>query len=116
MEFDELCSEADVPWVLHIIPSEVQVDQDVRGQVVERLGLSHDLYDFDAPQRRLHAMAEAHGFVVHDPLPALRVLNDRSGRLYIPNDTHWNVRGNRVAGEMLADVVQELRESDERAR
>ncbi len=105
VDFDEVCRGAGVPWILHVIPSELQVDERVRSEVLGRLGLSPDEYDFDLPQRRLRAIADEHGFTVHDPLPALRLLNDSRGRLYAPNDTHWNTLGNRVAGELLADAV-----------
>jgi hypothetical protein len=90
---------------LHVIPSEVQVDEKVRNEVLGRLGVSPDAYDFDLPQRRLHAIADEHGFIIHDPMPALRVLNGTRGCLYAPNDIHWNVLGNRVVGEMLAEAV-----------
>ncbi len=104
-DFDCLCREAGVPWILHVIPSEIQVDESVRDEVLDRLGLCPDAYDFDLPQQRLLAISDEHGFTLHDPLPTLRVLSDTGGRLYAPNDTHWNVLGNRVAGEMLADAV-----------
>jgi hypothetical protein len=106
LEFDRLCREADVPWVLHIIPSEVQVDPETRRLVLEALSLSEEAYDFDAPQRRLHDFAEANGITITDPLPELRAQHSRGDRLYIPNNTHWNVKGNRIAGEILAAAVE----------
>lgn len=107
LEFDAACRKAGVPWILHIIPAEVQVDLQVRRSVLEGLSLSEDLYDFDAPQRRLHAFAKAHGINILDPLPRLRNLHRPEARLYVLNDTHWNARGNRVAGEMLANFAME---------
>ena len=106
LEFDSLCREADVPWILHVIPSEVQVDPEIRQLVLEALSLSEEAYDFDAPQRRLHDFANAHGITIVDPLPELRAQHSRSDRLYIPNNTHWNVKGNRIAGEILAEAVE----------
>jgi len=106
LEFDRLCREADVPWILHVIPSEVQVDPEIRRLVLEALSLSEDAYDFDAPQRRLHDFANAHGITIVDPLPELRAQHSPSERLYLPNNTHWNVKGNRIAGEILAAAVE----------
>ncbi len=106
LEFDRLCREAEVPWVLHVIPSEVQVDPEIRRLVLEALSLSEEAYDFDAPQRRLHDFAEAHGITITDPLPELRAQHSADDRLYIPNNTHWNVKGNRLAGEILAAAVE----------
>lgn len=106
LEFDRLCREADVPWILHVIPSEIQVDPETRRLVLEALSLSEEAYDFDAPQRRLHDFAEAHGITIVDPLPELRTQHSRDDRLYIPNNTHWGVKGNRLAGEILAAAVE----------
>ena len=106
LEFDRLCREAEVPWVLNVIPSEVQVDQETRRLVLEALSLSEVAYDFDAPQRRLHDFAETHGITVTDPLPELRAHHDRNDRLYLPNNTHWSVKGNRLAGEILAAAIE----------
>ncbi len=106
LEFDRLCREADVPWILHVIPSEVQVDPETRRLVLEALSLSEEAYDFDAPQRRLHDFANAHGITIVDPLPELRAQHSRNDRLYIPNNTHWGVKGNRLAGEILAAAIE----------
>ena len=106
LEFDRLCREAEVPWVLHVIPSEVQVDPEIRRLVLEALSLPEEAYDFDAPQRRLHDFAEAHGITITDPLPELRAQHSADDRLYIPNNTHWNVKGKRLAGEILAAAFE----------
>jgi hypothetical protein len=106
LEFDHLCREADVPWILHVVPSEVQVDPETRRLVLEALSLSEEAYDFDAPQRRLHDFANAHGITIVDPLPELRAQHNRNDRLYIPNNTHWGIKGNRLAGEILAAAVE----------
>ena len=106
LEFDRLCREADVPWILHVIPSEVQVDPEIRRLVLEALSLPDEAYDFDDPQRRLHGFANAHGITIVDPLPELRAQHSPDDRLYIPNNTHWNVKGNRIAGEILAAAVE----------
>lgn len=105
LEFDAACRQAGVPWILHVIPAEVQVDPRVRASVLRITDLSADAYDFDGPQRHLRAFAEAHGITLLDPLPALRAWHSPEARLYFPNDTHWNVRGNRMAGEMLGDFI-----------
>ncbi|MCK4306488.1 MAG: hypothetical protein KAY24_19760 [Candidatus Eisenbacteria sp.] len=111
LEFDATSRNAGIPWILHAIPSEMQVDAQVRRSVLKRLSLPAELYDFDEPQRRLHAFARTHGITILDPLTELRTLHRPEERLYIPNNTHWNVRGNRIAGEMLADfAVERIRE------
>lgn len=67
-------------------------------------------------QRRLHEFAETHGFTIVDPLPQLRTQHSRDDRLYIPTNTHWNVKGNRLAGEILAAAVAAELTADGRGR
>ena len=102
--FDSLCAAAGVPWILLLIPTEEQVDERVRGRVLESLSADTARYDFDAPQRRLRAFAAARGIDALDLLPAFRAAGDEP-RLYIPNDTHWNREGNALAGSILADRI-----------
>ncbi len=107
VDFDRLCREAEVPWILHIIPTEIQVDTATRGRVMAMLDLDEDEYDFDLPQNRLREFAGKHGITVLDPLPQLRSLHRDDDRLYFPNDTHWNTRGNALAGRILADFLKD---------
>jgi hypothetical protein len=107
LAFDRACREAGVPWILHIIPSGVQIDQDLRARVLARLDSPAELYDFDAPHRRLRAFARAQGITFVDPLARMRELHDAHDPLYIPDNTHWSVRGNHISGEALADFIVE---------
>jgi hypothetical protein len=107
-DIDDRCDGAGVPWALLAIPSEIQVDPAVRASVLERLGISRDALDPDAPQRRLRALARDLGVPFVDPLDRMRAATDAGGRLYVPDDTHWNARGNALAGEILAEVLEDL--------
>ncbi len=110
-EFDRLCDEAGVPWILLLIPAQVQVDPELQRAVEKRFSLSPAGLDFDAPQRRLRAFADARGIPVVDPLSEMRAQNRPDSSLYIPDDGHWNVRGNHLAGEMLGAFVSGWRRS-----
>jgi hypothetical protein len=105
---DALCREAGVPWVLVLIPDEMQVDEAVRRQVLARLGENPPAYDFEGPQRRLTTFAWDRAVPVLDLLPVLREAHTLEGRQYLPNDTHWNEKGNRTAGRALARVLEPL--------
>ena len=104
---DAACAAAQVPWLLVLIPSEIQVDPDVRSQVLARLGLSANDYDFDAPQQRLVSWGDARQVAVLDLLPDLIHEHRPGDRLYMSNDTHWNRRGNKVAGIRVAGGLLE---------
>ena len=99
---DRACARAGVPWLLLVIPGEEQVDPVVRGQALAGLGLDAADYDFDGPQRRLAEWAAGGGVPVLDLLPAMRAAHADTARLYVPGDTHWNRRGNALAGAALA--------------
>jgi hypothetical protein len=107
LEFDRLCNAAGVPSILHIIPTEIQIDLKTRRRVLDLLSLPEERYDFDLPQRRLKAFADAHDITILDPLPELRAMHRGNDRLYVPNNTHWNKRGNDLAGRLLADFITE---------
>jgi len=105
---DEICRTAGVPWLLVLIPDEMQVDSVVRSQVLARLAISRDDYDFDAPQRRLNSWAADQGVPVLDLLPIMRFQHRPAARLYVPNDTHWSERGNITAGQAVAEAISNM--------
>jgi hypothetical protein len=106
-EFDRLCAEAGVAWILLLIPAQVQVDPDLRQVLLDRFALRPDDWDFDAPQRRLRSFADSRGVPVVDLLAEMRDRSRSGSVLYIPDDGHWNVLGNRIAGERLAAVIRD---------
>lgn len=102
-EFDVCCRQARTPWALVILPDEIQVDPEVRAQAL--LPAESERYDFDAPQTHLLHWAAARGVPALDLLPVFRAAQAGRGRLYLPNDTHWNAAGNRLAGEAVAEFM-----------
>ncbi len=107
--FDQTCRQAEVPWTLLLIPSELQVDPEIRNGVLEGLHLDPADYDFDGPQRRLGVFSGTRGIDMLDLLPGFREARQGGERSYIPNDTHWSVSGNRLAANMLADHLRAFR-------
>ena len=107
-EFDEACRNKGVPWALVIIPDELQIDPEVQREALARLRVRRDDLDLDGPNQRLVRWSRAREIPVLDLLPLFREEHHRLGRLYFPNDTHWNEKGNRVAGEAVARFVDGL--------
>ena len=105
----EVCRGTGVPWMLVVIPDEMQVDPVVRSQVLDGLGLIKTDYDFDAPQRRLDTWARKQNVPMLDLLPVMRAEHNPEARLYVPNDTHWNKRGNLIAGQVVAKAISDMR-------
>jgi hypothetical protein len=95
------------PFAVLLIPDEFQVEDDVWAEVAERAGA----LDRERPQRELAAFCRERGLALVDPLPALRGAEPlASGRrhVYHLRDTHWNARGNALAGAALADALSAL--------
>ena len=115
--FFEAVREAcgDIPVVIVLIPNRFQVEDDLYREIRERVPA---VADRELPQRRIVAWLEERGFTTIDLLPRLRELEPlRDGRIhaYHRNDTHFNRRGNEVAGIAIAEVLREpLREALEK--
>lgn len=91
-----------IPLCVVIVPDEFQVEDDLWQEVRARAATP---LDRDAPQRLLAAFLAREGIPFLDLLPALREvapLEDGRRHVYHLRDTHFNARGNRVAGEALA--------------
>ena len=64
-------------------------------------------WDLEKPDRRLARICRARGIPVLLLEPLFGEAARRTGkRLHWPVDGHWNVEGNRLAGELIADFVR----------
>jgi hypothetical protein len=87
-----------------LIPDEFQVDDDLWDALMERVEDASQ-YDRDFPQAEVLRFCENLEIPVLDLLPILREAH-RDGPTYHSRDTHWNERGNRVAGFAIAEAIQ----------
>ena len=83
-----------------IIPDQFQLEDELWRQLMAGTDRPED-FERDYPQQQISARCRSHGINYIDLLPELRAAQIR-GRTYHLQDTHWNARGNRVAGEALA--------------
>lgn len=100
----------DVPFAVMLLPDEFQVEDPLWATVTETLPQADELQRFQ-PQEHLAAFAAANDIGWLDLTPALRAVEpDEHGlrRVYHLRDTHFNARGNRIAGEQLAARIQQL--------
>lgn len=96
----------DTPFAVLLIPDEFQVEDALWRAVAAQPG--EDL-ERDRPQRILAKALRARGIPFLDLLPILRAEPpgpDGNRHLYHLRDTHFNARGNRVAGEAIAAFVR----------
>lgn len=98
-----------VPLAVVLIPDEMQVEDPLWAAVSARLAAP--IEERDRPQRLLRQWLDAQGIPCLDLLPVLRrEPTDADGRrrLYHRRDSHWNARGNAVAGTALARFLAPL--------
>lgn len=91
--------------IVVVIPDEFQVNDELFEQLLatrDRPGR----YKRNYPQERIRSFCETKGIPMLDLLPVLRDAN-REDRVYHLRDTHWNARGNQIAGEAIAHVILE---------
>jgi hypothetical protein len=87
-----------VPVGLVLIPDELQVDTAVLAAALQDANLCYEEVDLDLPQRRLRDFCADQGVPCLDLKPFFDDVPDA----YAFRDTHWNVRGNRLAAEKMA--------------
>ena len=88
-----------------IIPDEYQVDDTFFASLTEGKP-DPSQYDQFFPQQEIHRYCDERGIPCVDPLDALRAANLQD-RVYHLRNTHWNSRGNSIAGELLGDALRE---------
>jgi len=99
----------DVPLAVLLIPDELQVEDAVWDEVAPALEAEGLSPVRDRAQQRVGEDLAARGIPFVDLLPALRAeppLEDGRRHVYHLRDTHFNRRGNRVAGEGLAELIE----------
>ena len=102
----DISRRAGADIVVVVIPDEVQVNADLQTQVVRSSGYSATELDFDLPNRAIAAELAADGIPMLDLLSIFQQ-QGRATRLYKPQDTHWNIAGNRVAAEAIAAFLRD---------
>ena len=105
---EEMRAAAGPRLAVLVLPDEFQVEDELWRQVGFADGVE---LDRDRPQRVIGAWLEERGVPWLDLLPRMRAVPpgpDGRRHLYHRRDTHWNARGNRIAGEALAEFLVEL--------
>ena len=102
----DISRRAGADMAVVVIPDEVQVNADLQAQVVRSSGYATTELDFGLPNRAIAAELAADGIPMLDLLPIIQ-RQGRATRLYKPQDTHWNIAGNRVAAESIAAFLRD---------
>ena len=96
----------DVPLAFMLIPDEFQIEDELWEAVVKQSDAKLDRF---YPQQRLGKWMSSRGYPHLDLLPVLRAvppLADGRRHVYKLQDTHFNARGNEIAGKALAEFLR----------
>lgn len=100
----ELCDRQRIVLKVVIVPDELQVNQALQAKVIKSLNISPDEFDFALPNRFLSEQFKVNHIDHLDLLPAFSSTSAQLN-LYKPNDTHWNIMGNRLAADLLVEYL-----------
>lgn len=104
-EIRDVCRDAGIPLFVVVLPEEMQVSWEARRQAIEALpGYKPRRYDYEMPNRAIHRVLRELEIAFLDLYPTFR----RAGVdevLYKPRDTHWNIRGNRLAADAIRQAL-----------
>jgi hypothetical protein len=103
------CKNRQVPVGFVLIPDEFQINSAVLKTALRDAILEFDDVDLDLPQRRLQAFCTDRDVSCLDLKPFFEDVPDT----YALRDTHWNIRGNRLAAEKMAPWVDQLLKHDD---
>jgi hypothetical protein len=93
------CERKQVSVGFVLIPDEFQVHPAVLADALQEANLDRDDVDLDLAQRRLRAFCADRNV----PCLDLKPFFDGVADTYAIRDTHWNVRGNQLAAEKIAE-------------
>ena len=102
----DIARRAGADMVVVVIPDEAQVNADLQTDVIRSSGYSAAELDFDLPNRAIAAELAADGIPMLDLL-AMFQQQGKATRLYKPQDSHWNLAGNRLAAEAIAAFLRD---------
>lgn len=101
----DLAQRAGAELLVVLIPDEIQVDPALAAEVARARGRAASAVDPRRPTRAIAGALDASGIAYFDLGPAF-VAAARDSRLYKPQDTHWNLAGNRLAADLLAPALR----------
>ena len=100
----ELCDWNKMALAVVVIPDEIQVNVALQDKVLKALNVSSNEIDFTLPNRFLNEQLQAYR-IDHLDLLDNFLSTAAQMNLYRPNDTHWNIAGNKLAGDLLTRYV-----------
>lgn len=104
-DMQRICRRSGVELIVVLLPAEIQVDPELQGTVTQSIQGGESIrWDFAQPSRVLSERLATEGFTSLDLYDTFAQA-PKTSRLYKPLDTHWNLRGNRLAAQAIAGFL-----------
>ncbi|HEV7348048.1 SGNH/GDSL hydrolase family protein [Telluribacter sp.] len=98
------CKAKGIKLLVVLLPDEMQVNEKLRKEVMDNMVMGPEIWDNSQPNRVLHQKLSEMKIPVIDLLPTF-IANSKDTPTYIPNDSHWNIKGHEVAAATLLKVL-----------
>ena len=95
------CKSRGIEFIVMAFPDEFQVDPSLRKAVWHHYDENPSNYKIDRAQRLLEEFCAREKIEFWDLLPAFQEAHQTGQKLYLPNNSHWNEEGNRLAAREL---------------
>lgn len=104
----DLCRQKNIHILIVVMPDELQVNRDLQRRVIQRLNtFPPEEWDFTFPNRLLASELRRLGIPYIDLLQPFQATSETM-TLYKPQDSHWNIAGNKIAAGILAEQVSSI--------
>ncbi|MBF0481578.1 MAG: SGNH/GDSL hydrolase family protein [Desulfovibrionaceae bacterium] len=107
MEFIKQLEDSGIKVAVMASPPHTYYNEQLLREMTARMGVEPEALDPALPFHIVKTLAGRHGVAgeIIDPDPCLALHAGKGEDLYYGTDTHWNVQGNQVIGDFLADAL-----------
>lgn len=105
VQIRDICLYRNSALLIVVIPDELQINGDLRRQVIAGQSLPAEEWDFTLPNTLLSRELRQLGIAYLDLLEVF-LRRSATTELYRPRDSHWNIAGNHVAAEAIAEHLR----------
>ena len=109
IQIKRICDDRHIALVVALIPDEVQINRQLQAKVLQAKSAAASAGDFDftLPNRLLSGKLKEQNIEVMDLFDTFAQVGTQTV-LYKPNNTHWNIAGNRLAADLIgAKLLQD---------
>jgi hypothetical protein len=100
IKMKSICDAQKISLMILLIPDELQVSRTLQASVLQGLALNPEAMDFSLPNRLIVERLKQNGIDSIDLLEEFQSAAEQK-KLYRPNDSHWNIEGNKLASEII---------------